>query len=270
MTIDRDRFLNLASAYVLNALDEKDRNTFEGLLQHAPDDLKRDYEKLKLAAQHLPVAINQKKPPSDIKEELITHIKELSDINEKELIPKPRTFFERIAHFIGIHRPQIAITIIVVLLIIAVGFIFFSSKLYYTDKDQQKNLVTLQSKLKEKNYLLSILQNPKINIIYLKGSSLDTSAYGKIIVNPANHRAMLLVTHLHAQNSSQFYQLWIQHNSGINTAGIFTITDTSESHYFAITNFKTDSSIRKDRYYITLEDSATAKSPSDRVYLQSK
>jgi hypothetical protein len=270
MTIERDRFLNLASAYVLNALDEEDRITFEILLQNAPDDLKRDYEKLKLAAQHLPVAIKHKEPPSDIKEELITHIKELSDINEKDIIPKPRTLFERIAHFIGIHRPQIAITIIIVLLIITIGFIFFSSKLYYTDKNQKKNLVTLQSKLKEKNYLLSILQNPKINIIYLKGSSLDTSAYGKIIVDPANHRAMLLVSHLHTQNSSGFYQLWIHSKSSIKTAGIFTIPDTSESHYFAITDFKTDSPIRKDRFYITLEDSATARIPSDRIYLQSK
>jgi hypothetical protein len=270
MTIDRDRFLNLASAYVLNALDEEDRITFEELLRNAPDDLKSDYEKLKLAAQHLPVAISHNEPPSDIKEELITHIKELSVINEEDAIPKPRTFFERIAHFIGIHRPQIAITIIIVLLIISVGFIFFSSKLYYTDRDQQKNLVTLQSKLKEKNYLLSILQNPKINIINLKGSSLDTSAYGKIIVDPTNQRAMLLVSHLHTQNSSDFYQLWIQNNSSIKTAGLFTIPDTSESHFFAITNFKTDSSIRKARYYITLEDSATAKTPSDRVYLQSK
>ncbi|HKJ34249.1 MAG TPA: anti-sigma factor [Balneolales bacterium] len=268
--INKDHFLNLASAYVLNALDDKERAQFEEMLKIAPADLKEEYAKLQTAAQYLPLVAKQNEPPSELKKELITEIKKLSSsLKEEAAVPRPRSLFERVAHFIGLHRPQIAIVIIALLLIIAVGFIFFSSKLYYMDEAQQEHLISLKSNLKKKNALLSVLENRKINIIYLKGTALDSEAYGKIIFAPSTSKAFLLVSGLPVKPQHTYYQLWIKTQSSTLSAGVFNISDTSHTHYFEIDDLsKAEKTDLRTTFFVTLEHQADAQQPSDSLYLK--
>lgn len=269
--INRDHFLNLASGYVLNALDDEERAQFEELLKSAPEDLKKEFEKLQSAAQYLPLVVKQNEPPTELKEELITQIKKLSLDNQKEeSIPRPRSLFERLAHFIGFHRPQIAIVVIAILLIVTIGFIFLSSKLYNTDEYQHKNLINLKSQLSKKNYLLTILQKKETKMDYLQGTSIDSSSYGKIFFDPGTSKAVLLVSNLPKKPAKTFYALWYKQGSKIMSAGVFSITDTLRFHYFALNNFSRYDAKKDLSFFITVEHNPGAQHPTGKIYLRSK
>ena len=104
-----DRFDELCSAYVLDALTEEERCEFEGMLKRADDQQLQLYHEMRQVGDHLAASVRHEEPPPKVKNQLMSRIRERT---------KPSSLFLRITTALKLDKPQIAISAFMIMLII--------------------------------------------------------------------------------------------------------------------------------------------------------
>jgi anti-sigma-K factor RskA len=274
MTIDNEKFEELSSAYVLDALDIADRREFEKMFAQASDEQKKFSAALSNIAQYLPASVEFVEPPPEIKERLLARVRILSLTPEEGVLGK-------IARSVGFANPPFALGVAFALVLLVVGLSVYSwflqqtvelnkhdlASTHQTLADQQQRLVKLQNELAKKEELLQILQAPKIEIVFMNGLQVNPAGYGKIIWDPEKKTAILQISNLPPVPSDKDYQLWVIKDNKPTSAGVFTVNDPSKEIFFKISQLVETDKKSISAFAITLEPKGGVPQPTGQMYL---
>lgn len=260
-----DRFEDLCTGYVLNALDAEEREAFKAMLSEASEEQRKLYSDLQTAANQLAFTIERGEPAGRVKERLLEHIRSGRQHEVAETRAKSEgSYFAIAASF--------------ALLLISLSLLFYSFNLtrQMTEKDreienQQVQLSSLQHELRQKEELLSILESREVDVVSLTGMEASPNGYGKIVWDPKNNQALLQVSNLPAIPSDRDYQLWIIKNNKSVSAGIFSISDPEKDTFFKIEQM--DPPVDEQStgaFAVTLEPKGGMPQPTGDMYLMGR
>ena len=274
MAMDRERFQELCSVYVLGALEGEELREFEHALAEADTELKKTYVELRQVALHLPLSVDAVEPSPTVKERILRAVR-------PSFVRKEESLFAKLFSRIGFDKPQIGFAISFALLMIVAGLGYYSVllKQAIVQRDRQitamqhdlslqhQQFVTLQDELTRKKELLDILQSPKIDVVIMNGQEVNPAGFGKIIWDPDKKKAILQISNLPAVPQGKDYQLWVIKNKKPISAGVFTLNDPVNESLFKIEQLvETDKKVI-NAFAVTLEPKGGVPQPTGKMYL---
>ena len=273
-TMDKERFQELCSAYVLGALDGEELREFENALESADSELRQLYVEMKRLALHLPLTVEEMHPSPAVKERIFKAIRS-SPTNEEEGIAG------KIASFLGFRKPQFGFAISFALLMLVLGLGYYSMLLREVIRQRDRNIIAmetdimqqgkrftlLQTELVRKEELLKVIQSPKIDIVIMNGLEVNPAGYGKIIWDPDKKTAILQISNLPAVPKGKDYQLWVIKDKKPISAGVFTVNDPLNESLFKIDELVETNKKSINAFAITLEPKGGVPQPTGQMYL---
>jgi len=277
MITDKERFEELCSAYVLNALEGEELREFQQDLIEANPERRNIYDEMRWVALHLPLASEFVEPPSYVKENILRAI-------QTQPSPRAENMLGKAAKFFGLIKPQVALAVSLALLVIIVGLSYYTFFLreVVRQRDQQltalqadlslqrQQFIALQNELTRKEEFLKILQSPKIDVVIMGGLEISPTGYGKIIWDPERKSAILQISNLPPVPKDKDYQLWVIKGQKPVSAGVFSLTDPEKESFFKI-----DQLVEADKkvisaFAVTLEPKGGVPQPTGKMYLLGK
>ena len=274
MAIDREKFEELCSAYVLGALEGADLSEFRDAMRTADSELLSIYQEMQQVALHLPLMVEQFDPPMDAKRRIMSRIGASEPPARKGLVV-------RIASALGLNEPEVSVGIAFVLLLVVLGLSYYSILLRRSvvEKDTQishlsdemiaerQQMTVVREELQKKDELLKILQSPRIELAFMNGQEVAKSGYGKIIWDPESRRAILQISNLPAVPRGKEYQLWVIKDKTPISAGVFTVNDPEKENFFKIDRLAEVDKKNIAAFAITLEPKGGVPQPTGDKYL---
>ena len=138
-----------------------------------------------------------------------------------------------------------------------------------SELEQRSELLTrLETELERKEELLAILESRAVNLILMAGQETNPDGYGKIIWDPENERALLQVANLPEPAEDKDYQLWlIKDQQSPVSAGIFSFEQSSSDLFYKIDQLNESPSDVSNTFAVTLEPKGGAPQPTGSMYL---
>lgn len=138
-----------------------------------------------------------------------------------------------------------------------------------SELEQRNELLTrLETELERKEELLAILESRAVNLILMAGQETNPDGYGKIIWDPENERALLQVANLPEPAEDKDYQLWlIKDQQSPVSAGIFSFEQSSSDLFYKIDQLNESPSDVSNTFAVTLEPKGGAPQPTGSMYL---
>ncbi len=272
--MDKERFQELCSAYVLGALDGEELREFENALKNADAEMQQMYVEMKRVVLHLPLTAEEMHPSPAVKERILNSIRS-APVHEDQGIAA------KIASLLGFRNPQFGFAVSFALLMIAAGLGYYSMLLREVIRQrdqnivsmqndmsqQQKRFVLLQNELVRKQELLNVLQSPKIDVVIMNGLEVNPAGYGKIIWDPDKKSAILQISNLPAVPNGKDYQLWVIKDKKPISAGVFTVNDPLNESLFKIDELVETNKKSINAFAITLEPKGGVPQPTGQMYL---
>ncbi|HEX9829938.1 MAG TPA: anti-sigma factor, partial [Bacteroidota bacterium] len=136
---------------------------------------------------------------------------------------------------------------------------------------QEQQIIALTNDVQAKEELLNILQAPRIDIVFMGGTTTSPTGYGKIIWDTEKNVAIFQVANLPMVPGDKDYQLWIIKDSVTVSAGVFAVQDERErENYFKVLSLDVAQRSDVDAFAVTLEPKGGLPQPSGQVYLISE
>ena len=268
LLMDQERFEDLCAGYVLNALDEDDRRTFEQALATATPDMRLTLAQMQRAARHLSAAAEQQEPPAYLRARI------LSAVAARSPSQNPAGLLDRLADLLGLSTPRVAVTVAFGLLLAAGGIGGYTLSLRNTARtlavtvlQQQQQLAELTGELEKKEVLLSVLAARTVEMVLMNGLEVNPNGYGKVIWDPARRAAILQVSNLPTIPTDRDYQLWVIRNQVPISAGVFAIRQGVQEAFFRIENLAETDRRSINAFAITLEPAGGVLQPTGPMYL---
>lgn len=272
--MDKDRFEELCSAYVLGVLEGDELREFEGALREADAEMKQLYVEMKQVAFHLPLTAEAAQPSPRVLAKVLQKIHAPSS-------EEPKGSLEKFATLLGFGRPQLGFAISFVLLIISAGLGYYSvllrdeviqrgEQIVAMQNDlsqQQQHFTALQDELARKEELLKVIQSPKIDVVIMNGLEVNPAGYGKIIWDPDKKSAILQISNLPPVPQDKDYQLWVIKDKVPISAGVFTVNDPIKESLFKIEQLVETDKKSINAFAITLEPKGGVPQPTGAMYL---
>lgn len=275
-------FESLCAGYVLGALSEEEKQTFEKMLDNATPEQMEIYRQMVQIKDDLALGANPMEPSyglfDDILDEIskdkipdssASKIKDNDDISGAESSGRilPLWTFKTTA---------------AILLAGMLGLILYTQQQTTLVDQQETQISVLQSELEQRNELLNqletelerkeellaILESREVNLILMAGQETNPDGYGKIIWDPENQRALLQVANLPEPADDKDYQLWLikdQHSPV--SAGIFSFKQSSSDLFYKIDQLNEFPSDVSNTFAVTLEPKGGAPQPTGSMYL---
>lgn len=138
-----------------------------------------------------------------------------------------------------------------------------------SELEQRNELLTrLETELERKEELLAILESRAVNLILMAGQETNPDGYGKIIWDPENERALLQIANLPEPAEDKDYQLWlIKDQQSPVSAGIFSFKQSSSDLFYKIDQLNESPSDVSNTFAVTLEPKGGAPQPTGSMYL---
>lgn len=252
-----DRFEELCAAYVLDALDEEKQREFEAMMANASQKQITAYRSLRSAANNLALTTEKAEPSASVKKQLMERIREDTGQTNEEKESSSGRF-------------KMTIAASIVLLLGVLALIGYSLTLNSQINDQQVTITRLQSKIQQKQQMLSVLSARTIDLIIMKGLKVNPKGYGKIIWDANKQQALLVVSNLPVVPSGKVYELWLIKNNKPIPAGLFGVNKPTKSSFFKIQNLVKASSQNASAFAVTLEPKGGSQKPTGDMYLLGK
>lgn len=206
----------------------------------------------------LPLALPRSAAPPGVKREVLA--KAVTSIRTEAAV-------DRRAGYSPFQRSLFGYASLFLIIAILAGFWIYSENLITTIDSQAVEIVGLRDELRRKEELLSILQAPRIEVVTMAGVQ-QSSAYGKIIWDPAKKVAIFQVSNLPSIPEDKDYQLWIIRKKKPEPAGVFAVRDEKErENVFKVIGWNVPDRKDVDAFAVTLEPKGGLASPSGQMYL---
>jgi len=274
-------FESLCAGYVLGALSDEDKRTFERMLDSATPEEMEIYRQMVQIKDDLALGADPMQPSDGLFDNIMDEIstgKPSGNTARLDKIEDNKTSSDSARMFpLWIYKALAAI-----LLAGFLGFALYSqqqSSLVYqketqitvlqSELEQRNELITqLETELERKAELLAILESREVNLILMAGQETNPYGYGKIIWDPVNERALLQVSNLPEPAEDKDYQLWlIKDQQSPVSAGVFSVEESTTDLFYKIDNLNEQPSDESNTFAITLEPKGGAPQPTGSMYL---
>jgi anti-sigma-K factor RskA len=205
----------LINLYIFGALDTDEKADAKDYLKQA--EYLKYYNETRFLVDHTAYSYEDDTPVPDIlKSEIISKLDDIADKSQAESgkarndnVIRP-SFFNRYGY-------AIAASIVGFLLI-------YTFTLSQQLKEQQLQIVRLQTESSESHHFVDFVNNP--DVFQVKMAADDNSqAIGNLAWNKSSNDAMLYVSNLKELQENNVYQLWVVHkdNSVVEAMGTFNV-----------------------------------------------
>lgn len=259
MADETNIFEELCAGYVLKALSAEDEVAFLRLLDSATAEEKKLYEDMRVIASEMALLTAYETPSTQLKKTLIERA--WKSVNRSDG-----------ANTLYLNRYKVAVAASIILMLSSIGLFLYTQDLNNSlisqaeiINGQATRIENLQSDIKRKETLLTILEARDVDLVLMDGLEVNPDGYGKVVWDKDNGRALLQVANLPAVPSQNDYQLWIIINNQPISAGVFAVNNPLEDDFFTIENLNN----RTDRgaFAITLEPKGGSTQPTGDMYL---
>jgi hypothetical protein len=103
-----------------------------------------------------------------------------------------------------------------------------------------------------------------VQIINLKGTNLNSSGYGKLIINPEKGVGYIQLAQMPALPDEKIFQLWISVSGNFMPLETFHASEKMEYYSFRIPNLPKGYDVS---FLVTEEPGGGSKTPGKKVYL---
>lgn len=281
-----ETFKELCAGYLLQTLDEDERKAFEQMLENATEEQQRLYQEMRSVANQPSFTQEPGESSESLKKRLMNQIpSEEVDAEAEEAPSPPVPVIEEDSSSENeededtdteeepFNWATFSTAASFALLILSLSLLFYSFNLSaeINDQesamaDQQAEITELENELRQKEEMLAILQSQGIDMVLMSGLEVNPDGYGKVIWDSENRRALLQVSNLPVVPPEKEYQLWIIRNNEPVSAGVFAVSDTSDTFY----KFEEMADAREDSanaFAITLEPKGGMSQPTGDMYL---
>lgn len=273
-------FESLCAGYVLGALSEEDKRTFEQMLDDASPEQLEIYRQMVRIKDDLSLAADPMEPSADLFDKILDDIPRSSDSTESASTETSQSGSDSSsANILPMWTFKVAAA---VLLAGVLGLALYSQQqtslvdqketqisVLQSELEQQNQLLTqLETELDRKEELLAILESREVNLILMAGQETNPDGYGKIIWDPENERALLQVANLPEPADDEDYQLWlIKDQQSPVSAGVFNFERPSTDLFYRIDSLSERPSDVSNTFAVTLEPKGGAPQPTGSMYL---
>jgi anti-sigma-K factor RskA len=272
-----EKFEELCAGYVLNALDENERQEFEQLFKEASEKEKRFYKQMKSSAHQLAFTIEQSVPSASVKKQLMDKIRSEKDsgtnTTQTSIDERPVSTKETDTDESEFNWQAFAVAASFALLLVSLSLIFYSfnlsskiSEREHIIAEQQSTITELKTRLQQKEEMLSILEAREVDMVLMSGLEVNPDGYGKVIWDSETQKALLQVSNLPAVPKDKDYQLWLIKNNTPVSAGVFAVNDEGDK-FFKIEKMADADEQSANAFAITMEPKGGMPQPTGDMYL---
>lgn len=275
-------FESLCAGYVLEALSDEEKQTFEQMLENATPKQIEIYRQMVRIKDDLSLAANPMEPSQDLFDRVLSDISD-SEANVNQMnSAKGNTGSGATSTGSSLSSNWIFKAAAAVLLAGMLGLLLYSQQqsslieqketrisVLQSQLEQQNQILTqLETELERKEELLAILESREVNLILMAGLETNPDGYGKIVWDPENDRALLQVANLPQPSDDQDYQLWlIQDEQSPISAGVFSFEQPSTDLFYRIDQLEEQPSDQSNTFAVTLEPKGGMPQPTGDMYL---
>ncbi|NBC28347.1 MAG: hypothetical protein GVY08_15910 [Bacteroidetes bacterium] len=280
-------FESLCAGYVLGALSEEDKRTFEKMLDEASPEQMEIYRQMVRIKDDLSLAADPMEPSEDLFDQVLRDISESdADANVSRMPSTDNDSMDDAGEDIrsdrGQDRTWIFKAAAALLLAGTLGLLLYTQQqstlleqketrisALQSELEQQNQILTqLESELERKEELLAILESRDVNLILMAGQETNPDGYGKILWDPENSRALLQVANLPEPAKDEDYQLWlIKDQQSPISAGVFSFEQPSTDLFYRIDSLDERPSDISNTFAVTLEPKGGVPQPTGNMYL---
>ncbi len=267
---NREKFEELCSGYVLNALEPEERQEFEAMLENASDNERQLYQEMQSVANQMAFSVESNQAPGVVRKRILEQVQSEEDENEITSAGGTVSTGDASNNF---DRGTFAIAASFALLLVTLSLVFYSFNLSTeisnqeeVIEEQQARISELQDDIQQKEELLSILESREVDLVMMSGMEVNPNGYGKVIWDSESNRALLQVSNLPAVPSDKDYQLWIIKNNKPVSAGVFAVNDPQKDSFFKIEEMAAGERAA-DAFAITMEPKGGMPQPTGDMYL---
>jgi hypothetical protein len=148
-----------------------------------------------------------------------------------------------------------------------IGYFKISSdvKEYKNDVEKlNRQINSLTMKLSSSQEIDQMLQSPNVQIINLKGTNLNTSGYGKLIISPEKGTGYIQLAQMPALPEDKTFQLWISVSGNFMPLETFHASEKMEYYSFRMPDLPKGYDVS---FIVTEESMGGSKTPGKKVYL---
>jgi anti-sigma-K factor RskA len=275
-------FESLCAGYVLGALSEEEKQTFEKMLDEATPEQMQIYRQMVQIKDDLALGADPMEPSEGLFDEI------LDEISTGKPSDSPVGSIESHEQSSGSDSSGRILPLwtfkaaAAILLAGMLGLLLYTQQqttlvdqqetqisVLQSELEQRNELLTqLETELERKEELLAILESREVNLILMAGQETNPDGYGKIIWDPENERALLQVANLPEPAPDKDYQLWlIKDQQSPVSAGIFSFEQSSTDLFYRIDQLNEPPSDVSNTFAVTLEPKGGAPQPTGSMYL---
>lgn len=261
MNNKNNKFTELCTGHVLNALSESEEREFQQLLAQADEEQLLLYQDLKAAASELATQQPGETPSPSVKNKIM----EIADAS-----------YSRGSENATIHKMKwyrLAVAASVLFILTSIGLVMYSSNLWDEVQtkeamisQQQTTIERLESEVQRKEELLTILEARDVDLVMMDGlADMSPNGYGKVVWDKEGGNALLQVANIPSVPIDKDYQLWFIVNGQPISAGVFAVDDPGRDNFFKIEQLQ--SSATDGAFAITMEPKGGMPEPTGDMYL---
>jgi anti-sigma-K factor RskA len=275
-------FESLCAGYVLGALSEEEKQTFEKMLDEATPEQMQIYRQMVQIKDDLALGADPMEPSDGLFDDI------LDEISTGKPSDSPVDSIESHEQSSGSGSSGRILPLwtfkaaAAILLAGILGLLLYTQQqtslvdqqetqisVLQSELEQRNELLTqLETELERKEELLAILESREVNLILMAGQETNPDGYGKIIWDPENERALLQVANLPEPAPDKDYQLWlIKDQQSPVSAGIFSFEQSSTDLFYKIDQLNERPSDISNTFAVTLEPKGGAPQPTGSMYL---
>jgi anti-sigma-K factor RskA len=211
---------------------------------------------MKAIASELAVLTKAEEPSASVKQSILSIIEEKSDSGNSAEKASIYSFtqFKALA------------TAAVLLIVVTVGLIIYSTQLSKEVDQQQATIQRLETEVEQKEELLTILEARDVDLVIMAGmENISPNGYGKVVWDKDGGRALLQVANLPSVPTDKDYQLWFILDGKPISAGVFAVDDSRRDNFFKIEQLQ--SSANEGAFAVTMEPKGGVPQPTGDMYL---
>ena len=194
---NHEQLYEVITAYVLGALEPEDMKLIECHLQSCLD-CTLVLDELLPVASILGMASEQHSPPPSVKQSLLDRIR------SEERIPQEQVTVTRTAStgsfwsrfFLGSNTLKFVAPVALAIVVVALGVIALL---------QRDQINQLKADVEEQRTIVALLTSPSTQVAEMQQNSI----HGRMIMNPSNNKAYLVIQGLPPIPEDKDYQIWL-------------------------------------------------------------
>lgn len=248
-----NKFIELCTGHVLNALSAEEEREFQQLLAEADEEQLKMLEDMKAVAAELAALSPAKEPSPSVKNQIMKMVDGTSENETNAPIHQMKWY-------------RLAVAAAIIFVASTLALFFYTQSLESEITQQQTTIERLETEVERKEELLTILEARDVDLVLMDGmEDMSPNGYGKVVWDKEGGRALLQVANIPSVPSDKDYQLWFIVNGQPISAGVFAVDDPTRDHFFKIEQLQMAAD--EGAFAITMEPKGGMPQPTGNMYL---